>query len=79
MDEMEFSLKEQIEFLDSEVELKIQVAKAYEEDAADDQMKIAVDRDVALMKAVRQAIAFNYLLEQMAKSDERPWLEETAC
>lgn len=72
----EFSLKEQLDFVDTTIVTYELVAQAFEN--ASEEVKADCRRDVELMKAVRRTIRFEYLMEQMAKKHS-PELEELPC
>ncbi|MDQ3132425.1 MAG: hypothetical protein M3Q99_16885 [Acidobacteriota bacterium] len=77
MNEPEFSLREQLDFLDSQVSLMEEVAKVFVD--ADLVTKADTQRDVDLMKSIRETIRFEHLIEQAANAENQALPEETIC
>lgn len=73
----QISLREQVEFLDSQISLMEEIAKAFFN--ADLVSKADSERDVAVAKAVRDNIYFEYLIEKAVNAENQAWLEESIC
>lgn len=63
-EEQEISLEVQLEFIEGELRLKEEFAEAFKSDL----LREKVERDVVLMKAVRDTLQFECLME---KNSER--------
>lgn len=74
-DEPEFSLQEKLDFLNDQVNLFESIAEIFK--TSDMLTKGEIEREIALMKSIRDEIQFSYMLNQIATAEDQPWLEET--